>query len=195
MTQYRAAAASAFAALVFAAPGPAAAQTQKLPPDGYLCCNLRVSGTWASDRNDPRSGGRVLPFGSKVIGLGWGSTQVDVEIDGIKISIGNDYSRALPMEQFAARWIVPKDPSAEMRGWSAKMQQAVKGGRLMKGMDRRQVLMAVGWPTVSNTSNIEDPVWTYPASNGYTYKVVYDEHWRVKAIDADEATKAVVMMP
>ncbi len=193
MKHIRAAAASTLAAIAFIGPGSVAAQ--KVPADGYLCCNLRVSGTWASDRNDPRSGGRVLPVGSKVIGLAYGSTQVDVEVEGIKISIGNDYSRVLPMEQFAARWIVPKDPAAELRNWTPKMQQAIKGGRLLKGMDRKQVQMAVGWPTASNTSNIEDPVWTYPASNGYTYKVVFDERWHVKAIDADEATKSVVMMP
>lgn len=180
---------------VLASGGPVLVAAQKVPADGYLCCNLRLNGTWASDYNDPRSGGRVLPVGSKVIGLAYGSAQVDVEIDGVKNSIGNDYSRILPMEQFAARWIVPKDPTAEMRKWSAKLQQAVKGGRLMKGMDRQQVLMAVGWPTASNTPNIEDPIWTYPAANGYTYKVVYDERWIVKAIDADEATKRVVMMP
>jgi len=182
-----------FAAIAFAWPGISAAQ--KVPADGYLCCNLRVSGTWASDYNDPRSGGRVLPVGSKVIGLAFGSTQVDVEIEGTKISIGNDYSRVFPIEQFAARWIVPKDPAAELRGLSPKMQQAIKGARLMKGMDRKHVLMAVGWPTASNTPNTEDPIWTYPAANGYTYKVVFDERWRVKAIDADEATKRVVMMP
>lgn len=172
---------------------PAAAQ--KAVADGYLCCNLRVNGGWASDLNDPRSGGRVMPLGSKVVGLTYGTAQVDVEIDGAKVSLGNDYSRNLPMEQFAARWIVARDPTPEMRGWSSKMQQAVKGGRLMRGMERRQVLMAVGWPTLRNTPNIEDPVWSYPAANGYTYKVVFDEHWRVKAIDASEETKALVMMP
>lgn len=188
----------AVVALSFASlalPGTAGAQTQKVVKDGFLCCNLRVNGAWASDRNDPRSGGRVLPTGSKVIGLTYGARQVDVEIEGVKVSIGNDYSRTLSMEQFAERWIVAKDPTADMRAWPAKMQQAIKGGRLMRGMDRKQVLMAVGWPTTSNTPNIEDPVWSYPASNGYTYKVVFDEHWRVKAIDADEATKAVVLMP
>jgi hypothetical protein len=181
------------AVLSFVAAGSATAQ--KVVKDGYLCCNLRVSGTWASDLNDPSSGGRVLPAGSKVVGLTYGSRHLDVEIGGEKISIGNDYSRTLTMEQFADRWIVAKDPTAGMRAWSARMRQAVKGGRLMKGMDRNQVLMSVGWPTARNTPNVEDPVWTFHASNGYTYKVVFDERWRVKAIDADGPTKAAVMMP
>jgi hypothetical protein len=55
--------------------------------------------------------------------------------------------------------------------------------------------MAVGWPTTTNTPNIDDPVWTFPASTGYTYKVIFDERWLVKAVDADEATKAAVLMP
>lgn len=193
MKRIRGTVATVLAILATAGPLPGAAQ--RVPADGYLCCNLRLNGTWASDYNDPRSGGRVLPAGSKVIGLAYGSTRIDVEIDGVKNTIGNDYSRIIPMDQFAARWIVPKDPTVEMKKWSARLQQAIKGARLMKGMDRQQVRMAVGWPTASNTPNIDDPVWTYPAANGYTYKVVFDERWTVKAIDADEATKRVVMMP
>jgi hypothetical protein len=181
-------------AVVAALPGAAAAQT-KVVKDGFLCCNLRVNGTWASDRNDPRSGGRIMPTGAKVVGLTYGSRQIDVEIDGTKVSIGNDYSRTLTMEQFAERWILTKDPTIEMKGWPAKIQQAIKGGRLMRGMDRKQVLMAVGWPTTSNTANIDDPVWTFPSSTGHIYKVIFDERWLVKAIDADEATKTAVLMP
>lgn len=174
---------------------PTAGAQTMVPKDGYLCCNLRLNGLWASDANSPRSGGRLLKPGTKVIGLAYGSTQVDVEVEGTKISIGNDYSRALPMDQFAARWIVPKDPTPALQTWSAKVQQAVKAGRVTRGMNRQQVLMSLGWPTASSTPNIDDPVWNFTASNGYTYKVVFDEKWLVKAVDADAETKKHVLLP
>lgn len=186
--------AAALAALAASVPAAAGAQTV-VPKDGYLCCNLRLSGTWASDANSPRSGGRVLRPGTKVIGLAYGSKQLDVEIEGTKISIGNDYSRIIPMDQFAARWIVPKDPTPALQTWSAKIQQAVKAGRVTPGMNRNQVLMSLGWPTASSTPNIDDPVWSYTASNGYAFKVVYDERWLIKAVDADAETKKHVLLP
>ena len=175
----------------------AAAQepTQKVPKDGYLCCNLRLNGTWASDANTPQSGVRLLPAGSRVIGLAYGSQQVDVEIDGHKISIGNDYSRTLTIEEFARRWIVPKNPTAGMDTWPPRVRQAIKATRVAKGMSRKQVLMSLGWPTASNTPNLDNPIWQYRASNGSDYKVVFNEHWLVKAIDADDATKKFVLLP
>lgn len=177
------------------APAAAQEQTLKIPKDGYLCCNLRLNGTWASDANTPQSGVRLLPVGSRVIGLAYGSQQVDVEIDGHKISIGNDYSRTLSIEEFAARWIVPKNPTATANTWSPRVRQAIKATRVAKGMSRKQVLMSLGWPTTSNTPNMDDPVWQYRASNGSDYKVVFNEHWLVKAIDADDATKKFVLLP
>jgi hypothetical protein len=177
----------------FGAAVPAVAQM--VPKDGFLCCNLRLNGTWASDSNAPRSGDRVLKPGTKVIGLAYGASQIDVEVEGQKISIGNDYSRGVSMTQFAERWIVPKDPTSALKTWTPRIQQAVKAGRIANGMNRKQVLMSLGWPTLTNTPNLDDPVWTYTASNGHAYKVVFNPAWLVKAIDADAATKSAVLLP
>jgi hypothetical protein len=189
-------AAAAAALVALAATWTAAALAQTVvPKDGYLCCNLRLNGTWASDANAPRSGDRILRPGTKVIGLAYGTSQVDVEVEGTKISIGNDYSRSLPMDQFAARWIVPKDPTPSLQSWSPKIQQAVKAGRVTPGMNRKQVQMSLGWPTATSTPNLDDPVWVYTASNGYAYKVVFNEAWLVKAVDTDAETKKHVLLP
>ena len=168
---------------------------QMVPKDGFLCCNLRVNGNWASDSNAPRSGDRVLKAGTKVIGLAYGTTQLDVEIEGQKVTISNDYSRSLSMTEFAERWIAPKDPTPALKTWTPRIQQAVRAGRITNGMNRKQVLMSVGWPTATATPNLDDPVWTYTASNGYAYKVVFNEAWLVKAVDADQATKGAVLLP
>jgi hypothetical protein len=171
------------------------AQGTQVPNDGYLCCNLHVNGTWASDANAPRQGDRVLPAGTRVTGLAYGSAQIDVEVQGQKISIGNDYSRAIPMNAFANRWIVPKNPLVSLRAWSPKVQQAVKAGRITQGMSRKQVLMSLGWPTATSTPNLEDPVWQYTARNGTSFKVVFNPAWLVKAVDTDAETKKVVLLP
>ncbi len=174
---------------------PALAQAPKVPSDGYLCCNLHVNGAWASDANAPGKGGRVLAPGTKVVGLAFGTAQVDVEVKGEKISIGNDYSRTVPMEAFAERWIVPKDPQPTIAKLSPRLQQAIKAGRITNGMNRKQVLMSLGWPTATSTPNLEDPVWNYTASNGSRYKVVFNPAWLVKAVDSDAETKKAVLLP
>ena len=177
--------------IVAASPVGYAANSTAVPKDGYLCCNLRVSGAWASDANNHRTGGTVIPAGTRVIGMAYGSAQVDVEIGGKKVAIGNDYSRDMTIQAFAQRWIVPNDPRVALRDWSPKVQQAVKAGRVMKGMNKKQVLMSLGWPTTSNTPNIDDPVWNYPTG----FKVIFNEYWSVKAIDADDYVKKLVVMP
>jgi hypothetical protein len=193
MSRTRYAALALATAFVTAAAAPTLAQM--VPKDGYLCCNLRLNGTWASDSNAPRSGDRVLKPGTKVIGLAYGASQIDVEIEGQKLTLGNDYSRSISMTEFADRWIAPKDPTAALKTWTPRIQQAVKAGRIANGMNRKQVLMSLGWPTSTNTPNLDDPVWTYTASNGYAYKVVFNEAWLVKAINADPATKSAVLLP
>jgi hypothetical protein len=176
-------------------PQAAAQPTTSVPKDGYLCCNLRLNGNWASDANAPRSGDRILRAGTRVIGLGYGSAQVDVEIEGKKISIGNDYSRNLSIEEFAARWILPNNPTNDMKKWTPRIRQSIEAQRVMPGMNRRQVMLSLGWPTASSTPNLKDPVWNYTASNGGRFKLVFNEAWLVKAVDADEATKRAVLLP
>lgn len=173
----------------------ASAAAQVVPKDGYLCCNLRLNGTWASDANAPRSGDRVLKPGTKIIGLALGASQIDVEVEGRRISIGNDDSRSLSMDEFAQRWIVPKDPTTAMKGWTPRITQAVQAGRVTPGMNRKQVLMSLGWPTARSTPNLADPVWNYTASNGVAFKVVFNPAWLVKAVDTDAATRSAVLLP
>jgi hypothetical protein len=198
MTRFRFAGMATGAAAMLAGLVPLAhAQTPSslVPKDGYLCCNLRANGSWASDANAPRAGDRLLRAGTRVIGLGYGSTQVDVQIEGKKYSIGNDYSRSVPMEEFAMRWIVGKDPTADMKKWTPRIRQSIEAQRVMPGMNRRQVMMSLGWPTADSTSNLRDPIWHYTASTGSRYKVIFNEAWLVKAVDADANTKAAVLLP
>ena len=53
------------------------------------------------------------------------------------------------------------------------------------------LLTPLGWPSSSITPNIDDPVWNYRGG----YKVIFNERWQVKAIDADDYTKSLVVLP
>ena len=169
-------------------------QAQQLPPEGFLCCNLRSDGSWASDANYQESGKQIIPAGTPAKPTGFGRYRVNVEMASAK-SIGNDYSRNLPMEQFAARWIVKADPKVEMAKWPAKVQQAVKSARVMPGMTRQQVFTSLGYPIADENPNLDAPMLRYWLSSFAEFQVLFDDKGVVKEIQTDPMTKNVVVMP
>ena len=44
--------------------------------EGFLCCNLRTDGSWASDSNYAESGKRIIPVGTPVRVTGYGRYRV-----------------------------------------------------------------------------------------------------------------------
>ncbi len=181
------------AALALTAAAPLRAQ--QLPPEGFLCCNLRSDGSWASDANYQEGGKQVIPAGTPVKPTGFGRYRVNIEVNGSKQSIGNDYSRNLPMEQFAARWIVASDPKVEIAKWPAKVQQAVKSARVMTGMTRQQVFTALGYPIGDENPNLDAPLLRYWLSSFAEIQILFDDKGVVKEIQTDPMTKNVVVMP
>src|ERR1700752_4313104 len=65
--------------------------------EGFLCCNLRTDGSWASDSNYAESGKRIIPVGTPVRVTGYGRYRVLIEVNGGKQAIGNDYSRDIDL--------------------------------------------------------------------------------------------------
>lgn len=163
---------------------------------GYLCCNMRADGTWISDANYHDPDKTTLPFGTPLRHAGWGRNRVQVDIGGRRLEIGNDYSRALPMEEFARRYIVPKDPRKlpAYTGASAKVRNAIDTAQVTRGMTRAQVLMSLGYPTASENPVLEASPWKYWARSG-NYSVHFDAQGRVTNVHADPATLSRVFTP
>lgn len=177
------------------AAGSLPARAQPLPAEGFLCCNLRSDGSWASDANYQEGGKQVIAAGTPVKPLSWGRYRINVEINGARHAIGNDYSRTLPMEEFAKRWIVPQDPRLEIAKWPAKVQQAVKTARVMPGMTREQVFTAIGYPMASENPNLDALMLRYWLSSFAEFQVIFDDRGTVKEIQTDATTRNVVVMP
>jgi hypothetical protein len=166
---------------------------QELPPPGFLCCNLRTDGSWASDNNYQENGKKMLEAGTAVKPLSYGRYRVYIEINGAKQAIGNDYSRDLAPDAFARRWIVKDDPKVKLASWPPKIQEAVKAAKLMPGMAKEQV-MAVGYPMSSENPTLDAPIWRYWLSSFAEFRVKFDERGIVKSIDTDEVTAQQVTM-
>jgi hypothetical protein len=184
---------TAAAFLVAALPLVAAAQS--LPDPGYLCCNLRTNGNWISDINYAASGTRVIPAGTPVTPTGFGRYRVHVNIEGTAQDIGNDYSRDLDMGVFARRYVVPNDPAAAIAKMPRKLRQAIQSARVMPGMTREQVLVALGYPITSENPSLEAKVWRYWLSRTQEFQVVFDGRERVREVTAaDPQTRALAVM-
>jgi hypothetical protein len=183
-----------FTALLLAWTSAAAlAQAPKPPYDGFLCCNLFDDGSWINDINYRGEKKKLLPAGTPVKVLGLGRWRINAEINGKKLDIGNDYSRTMPMEEFARRLVVEQDPTKALAAMPPKVRDAIRAARLLPGMNKAQVIMAVGYPPTSYNADMEAPLWQYWATGSYAYQVFWDDKGRVERIFGAPEARAMVV--
>lgn len=164
-----------------------------LPPAGYLCCNMRTDGSWISDINYQEAGKHIIALGTPVTPTGWGRFRINTEMNGERQSIGNDYSRDLSMDVFAKRYIVADNPKTKLTSYPEKIRNAITNAKLVPGMTREQVLMAVGYPVSSENPNIDGSLWRYWLDSFSEFQVQFDAKGRVKEITADPRIRHVVI--
>lgn len=162
--------------------------------DGFLCCNMRTDGSWISDANYVEDGKTLIPLGTPVKFRKYGRYRVNVEIDGKRQAIGNDYSRDLDNETFARRYIVKDDPRVKLAAAPPKIREAVEAARVTAGMNREQVLMALGYPISSENPNLDAPVWMYWLWSFSPYEVHFGSDGLVTRVEADLATRRKVWL-
>jgi len=164
------------------AAGSAAAQSK---PQGYLCCNMRSDGQWISDSNYDESGKTLIPLGTPVKVTGYGRNRVNLEFATGRQTLGNDYSRSVPLEDFARRYVVPEDPNVKLVNYAPKIQAAIKSARVTNGMTREQVLMALGYPIASETPHLDMATWRYWLWSFDPFQVRFDDAGRVAEVSAE----------
>lgn len=182
------------AGLLAAASLSAQAQALPDPAEGFLCCNMRTDGSWISDINYAENGKRVIPVGTPLKATGYGRYRVYVTLGDGKQAIGNDYSRDLDMPTFAKRYVVAEDPRRKIAGFPSRVRKAIESARLVPGMTREQVTMAVGWPVSSENPHLDTKVWRYWLSSFAEFQVVFGADDRVKEITTDPQTRNLVVM-
>jgi hypothetical protein len=163
-------------------------------PVGFLCCNMRSDGSWISDINYDENGKHIIPVGTPVKVTGYGHYRVKIDINGKSQAIGNDYSRDLPDDVFAKRYVVPDNPAAKIAAFAPKVQAAITAARIVIGMTREQVLMSVGYPVSSENHNLDDKTWRFWLSSFGEYHVVFDNNGLVAEVTGDMDTKSKVLM-
>jgi hypothetical protein len=159
---------------------------------GYTCCNLHYSGDWVSDLN--YGSDALIPAGSPIRIVDYGRWRLITEVDGKKIRIGLDYGRSKEtLAQFARKLTVDKDLRFRMASFPSPVQDAIRAGKVMPGMSKEQVVMAVGFPARHETPTVDAPSWKFWYTSRIQYTVQFDESGRVKAVDVDPDTRPKVV--
>jgi len=172
----------ALAAALLSCSLAAPAQTRTPPYEGFTCCNLLNDGGWINDIGYRGERKQLLPPGTPVKVTGYGRNRIEILVDGKKATIGNDYSRAVKIEDFAARYVLDKDPRPTLESYPAKVREAIAATRVMRGMTREQVLMAVGYPPAYYTPDLEAPLWRYWADSSSEYQLFWGANGRVDQV-------------
>jgi hypothetical protein len=153
---------------------------------GFACCNLRYSGDQLSSSNYAR-----LPFiavGTPVLIRAIDNAQAIVEINGQQMLLRPD---PVQSRDSLARWldkaVVTQDPRRRLEDFPAEVRAAIQSGRVMKGMTREQVILAIGYPQVDDKKGLEAPSWRYWWSDFESFYVQWTRD-KVRKIDGDSAT-------
>lgn len=165
------------------------------PGDGFLCCNMRTDGEWISDSNYLESGKTMIPFGTPVSFMSYGSYRLNVVVKGKRQAIGNDYSRDLAMDVFAGRYIVKVDPRPQVAAAPEKTRRAIESARVTPGMTREQVIVAVGYPMSSENPHLDATVWKYWLWSFSQFDVHFGSDGRVVKVTGDDETLKMVYVP
>jgi len=160
---------------------------------GFLCCNMRTDGSWISDINYVDAGKTMIPAGTPLSMDGYGKHRVLLTINGRRQAIGNDYSRNMSLDAFAKRYIVEQDPLLKLKSYPKKIQEAIGSARLIRGMNREQVLMAVGYPVYDENPVLESKTWRYWLSSFEEFDAIFDDQGVLTAIEAEPAIRRKIV--
>ena len=169
-----------FAAAATFALAAQAALAQGLP-EGYTCCNFHHDRDWISDANWRYL--PMIPAGAKIKVIDYGMNRASVEIDGKPMRIGQDYGRREEsLQQFIQKLVVKTDPKARIAKYPEKVRSAIRDGKVILGMTREQVIIAVGYPPTHRTPSLDSSVWNLWASRTGRYEVHFNGKGNVEKL-------------
>lgn len=179
--------------LVLLCIGALASATASAQNNAFLCCNMRTNGSWISDINYIEGKTRI-PAGTPLSIEGYGKNRVHILINGRKQDLGNDYSRSITLEAFAQRYIVEQDPLLRLQTYPVKIQEAIGAARLTLGMNREQVIMAVGYPVSDENPSLESKTWRYWLGSFSEFDAIFDDNGLLIKVEAEPRIRPWVVV-
>lgn len=158
----------------------------------YVATNLRYEGDWISEAPWPHLD--FVPVGSRLKVLDYGSNRATVLIDGRKMRMGIDHSRGKEtIQQFVARATVAEDPMQAIAAYPQDVRNAIRAGRVLIGMSRDQVRLALGRPRVDLVPALDASEWLYQTEDAGDLFLVFDQAGLLKEVDGARKVRKLVL--
>ncbi len=140
----------------------------------YTCCNIHHE---TEDINDANSWvGTMIPLGSPAQVQSAARNTVTLVAGGTTLRLQHRYGAGEEsFQQYLDKLLVPDDPKLKLARFPRSVQDAIKDGRVEKGMTREQVVLSLGYPPTHRTPTLSAPTWTYWYNTWVTYQVVFDD--------------------
>ena len=149
--------------------------------EGYTCCNLHYDKEWISDANWLHA--PMIPAGARIKVLSYESSRrANVEVDGKPLRVSMDYGKEEPVEAFISKLVVKVSPKAKIDRYPEPVRAAIYSGKVIPGMTREQVLIAVGYPPTHKTPSLDSSVWQHWQSRAGRFEIRWDEHGKVREV-------------
>jgi hypothetical protein len=144
----------------------------------FTCCNIHYEGDEISDAN--YWVGSTLPAGTPVQVVAAGRNSVTFDAEGRKLTLVHQYGKDQEsMQQYLDKVFVGSDPRGTIATYSRSAQDAIREGRVERGMTKEQVLASVGYPPVHRTTSTSMNEWLFWYNRWVTYKVQFDDSGKV----------------
>jgi hypothetical protein len=205
---------SPIASLLFAlvASTPSYAQTLA---DGFLRCTVRFDyyrsinrasdANWVEFRSHLKAGTPVKVSSYQARSPYANSSQIAgvtnpydflITADKKDVVLKNEFTKHLSPKDYLGQLVVTTDPRFKIETFSPEVKAAIESGRVMVGMTKEQVTMALGHPLKKENPNLlTSTMWRYYYGSFDEIFVVFDTDGTVRAIEGLPFTLADAVYP
>src|SRR5260370_39744484 len=115
-----------------------------MPRQGFACCDCQYKHAWSNGGNFGEL--PMIPAGTAIEVLSYGSNRAYVKVDGKPMRLGHDYGRD---QESPEAWVgkigVNENPRTLVGPYPPPIQEAVPAGKLMRARPRRQPMRSTSY--------------------------------------------------
>ena len=142
------------------------------------CCNIHYETQEINDAN--YYVGSTLPLGTPALVQGVTDDSVTFLAAGHTLTLYHQYGKDQEsMRQYLDKTLVADDPKVRVATYPRAVQDAIRDGRVERGMTREQVILSLGYPPTHRTPSTDASEWTYWYNHWVTYQVQFGPDGKV----------------
>jgi hypothetical protein len=169
-----------------ATPPPVSASgVAAFPRSGFACCNLHNDGDSINDGNYAKY--PLIPAGTAVDVVKYDGNKALIRINNKNMKLKHDYGRDQEsLDVWVNKIVINDDPRPKIAGYPPQVQAAIAAGRVIVGMTREQVIVAIGYPLTSENASLNEAQWRMWRSPHGEYDIQFASNGRVSAITGED---------